>query len=558
MSDYLRIIQGCIHDPANGVDGLVRDLFIADGRMVASLTDEQLRSARTIDATGCVVMPGGVDIHCHIASSAANRARALRGEEHAAHVHHAIPQAGQRSGSGNLTPSTFTTGQRYAALGYTTALEAAVSPSGARQTHLELSDTPNLDAAFLLLLGNHQHLIELLARQDEAGAIAFASALIRQTGALGMKIVNPGGVASWRSDASQSVINSLDDSVASTSVTPRKILCALATAAETLRLPHAPHIHCNRLGVPGNVAITLDTLSALQGRRAHLTHLQFHAYGRSDQGELISAATELSAAINAQPTITADVGQVIFGEAFTLTADTPLEHALWKLTGKPTQPYFSIENELETGCGAMPITYTDKHAVHSVQWAIGLELMLMASDPWRMLLSTDHPNGGSFLAYPRVIASLMSQSHRDEQLKKAHPAAKNRTSLASLTREFTLNDIAIVTRAGPARALGLTQKGHLGQGADADITLYNRNLSDPQTMFESPRWVIKAGQIVVDDGQLRQSVTGQRFRAPIDPHERGNHELRRWFDTSGSYSVKQFGLHEQELAALRTAEPHVG
>jgi formylmethanofuran dehydrogenase subunit A len=558
MSDYLRINNGFLHDPANGVDGLVRDLFIADGKVVNALTDEQARAARTLDATGCVVMPGGVDIHCHIASSAANRARALRGEEHATHVHHADPARGLRSGSGNLTPSTFTTGQRYAALGYTTALEAAVSPSGARQTHLELSDTPNLDAGFLLLLGNHQHLIELLAAHNEAGAVAFASTLLRQTGALGMKIVNPGGVASWRSDASHSLITSLDDTVASTSVTPRKILCALATAAETLRLPHAPHIHCNRLGVPGNVAITLDTLRALQGRRAHLTHLQFHAYGSNDQGELVSGASELVQFINAQPMISADVGQVIFGQAFTLTADTPLEHALWKLTGKPTQPYFSIENELETGCGSMPITYSDKHATHSVQWAIGLELMLMASDPWRMLLSTDHPNGGSFLAYPRVIASLMSQSHRNEQLQKAHPAAKNRTSLASLTREFTLNEIAIVTRAGPARALGLTQKGHLGQGADADVTIYNRNLSDPQTMFESPRWVIKAGQIVVDDGQLRTSVRGQHFKAPITPHERGNHELRRWFDTSGSYSVKQFGLHEHELSALRNADPHVG
>ncbi len=40
--------------------------------------------------------------------------------------------------------------------------------------------------------------------------------------------------------------------------------------------------------------------------------------------------------------------------------------------------------------------------VSALQWVVGLELFLLAADPWRMVLSTDHPNGGSFLAYPRA------------------------------------------------------------------------------------------------------------------------------------------------------------
>ena len=55
---------------------------------------------------------------------------------------------------------------------------------------------------------------------------------------------------------------------------------------------------------------------------------------------------------------------------------------------------------MEAGCGIVPITYEDKNVVHALQWAIGLEWYLLVEDPWRVAMSTDHPNGGSFLAYP--------------------------------------------------------------------------------------------------------------------------------------------------------------
>lgn len=545
MSTSLHITGGKVYDPANGIDGEVRNLFVHDGRIVASLPPGV--APRVIDAAGRIVMPGGVDIHCHIASSAINRARAMQGEEHATHVHHTC--GAMRGGSGVITPSTWITGYRYAALGYTSALEAAVSPSAARHTHLELEDTPNLDAGFLLLLANHQQVIELLDRGDSGGATAFIAHQLRKTGAFGIKVVNPGGVASWRADAAQHTVNGIDDRVAQTKVTPRRLLEAMASAAEALKLPHPPHIHCNRLGVPGNVATTMDTLAALDGRRVHLTHLQFHAYGQTPKGDFTSAAAPLAAYINDHPRVSADVGQIIFGDAFTLTADTPLEYLLWQLTGKR---YVSVESELEAGCGLMPIAYSDKHYLHSLQWAIGLELMLMCDDPWRMLLSTDHPNGGSFLAYPAIIAMLMSKARRDQMLAKAHPRARRNSRLADLTREMTLSDIAIVTRAGPARVLGLTHKGHLGAGADADVTIYDHDPADPQRMFESPRYVIKAGCVLVEDGHLRQTVAGGKFRAAIAPSEHGEHITREWFERHGSYDVSQFGLHDFELDRIAT------
>ena len=56
--------------------------------------------------------------------------------------------------------------------------------------------------------------------------------------------------------------------------------------------------------------------------------------------------------------------------------------------------------ELETGCGIVPYSYTERAAVSVLQWAVGLELFLLSADPWRVVLSTDHPNGGSFQSYP--------------------------------------------------------------------------------------------------------------------------------------------------------------
>ena len=57
-------------------------------------------------------------------------------------------------------------------------------------------------------------------------------------------------------------------------------------------------------------------------------------------------------------------------------------------------------------------------------------------------------------------------------------------------------------RAAPARLLGLRAKGHLGVGADADVTVYSRD-PDIATMFSTPRYVLKGGTLVVEEGHRR-------------------------------------------------------
>src|SRR5690606_31723 len=211
--------------------------------------------------------------------------------------------------------------------------------------------------------------------------------------------------------------------------------------------------------------------------------------------------------VNAHPNITVDVGQVMFGETTSMTGDGPLGYFLHKVTGRK---WFSGDTEMETGCGIVPITYTNKSLVHAIQWAIGVEWYVLMQDPWRIAMSTDHPNGGSFRAYPQIIALLMDRERRKEALAQVPSGVRERTVLADLDREYSLYEIAIITRAAPARILGLENKGHLGPGADADITIYQPD-ADYQRMFELPRYVIHNGRIVVDDGEIRCSDAGKLF-----------------------------------------------
>ena len=77
----LCLAGGRVVDPANGVNDEVRDIWIDGGRVIAPPADPEAKADRTIDARGYVVMPGGVDVHSHIAGSKVNGARALRPEE---------------------------------------------------------------------------------------------------------------------------------------------------------------------------------------------------------------------------------------------------------------------------------------------------------------------------------------------------------------------------------------------------------------------------------------------------------------------------------------------
>lgn len=504
----LRITGGKVYDPANNIDGKVRDVCIGDnGKFVASVD-----GGRTIDAAGMIVFPGGVDVHTHVAGGAINFARAMTPEDHR-RTQAFMRTKTRRSGLGGMAPTTFATGYLYAGMGFTTLNEAAVPVLSARHTHEELADIPIVDKASLTLMANNEIMLDQLEKGEYERAKQVVAWYLWAAKSYGIKAVNPGGVAAWKWGHDAKQLTSPIEGYST--LTPGAIVTQLAQICEDLGLPHPIHLHCNNLGAPGNISTTLDTLKHLEGRRAHIAHSQYHAYGGDDWDTMCSETAQLAEYFNTHPTITTDAGAVVFGDTVTITADGPWQHLLYKLTGRK---WGNLDVENETGCGIVPYTYRPSNLVNAVQWAAGLELLLLIKNPWQVFLSTDHPNGGCFWRYPEIIELLMKADVRKEALKKLPAKIKGKITLPEIDREYTLLDVATAMSAGPARALGLTNKGNLSVGSDADVVIYDHD-DNIARMFSHPRYVIKGGEIVLEDGEIREAPQGREYlvKPPLDP-----------------------------------------
>ncbi len=449
------------------------------------------------------------------------------------------------------TPSSYATGYKYAGLGYTTAFDAAIAPLAARAAHLEFADTPIIDRGCFLLLGNNHYLMESIGAGDYERAKNFIAWLLRAGRGYAPKLVNPGGVEQWQRQPMAEPVG-LETAIDGFNITPREIISTVARAANELHLPHPVHIHCNQLGLPGNWRTTLATMQALEGLHGHLTHIQFHSYagGEGDETTFGSAVEPLVDYVNEHENLTVDVGQILFGKTTSMTADSPAGHYLSRLY---KTKWYSHDLEHEGGCGVMPIEYQQKSLIHAWQWAIGLEWFLLARDPWRIGLTTDHPNGGSFLSYPRIIRLLMDSGFRREQLAALPRNVREQTALRSIDREYTLSEICILTRSGPARMLGLASKGHLGEGADADLTLYTPS-ANYEEMFQLPRHVLKAGRFVIRDGELiaedsdGAQVFGQTHWTEREYDRSAESHIAEWFNERYSVRFRNYAFADSITA----------
>jgi formylmethanofuran dehydrogenase subunit A len=417
-------------------------------------------------------------------------------------------------------------------------------------------------------MGNNVLLFKLLEQGRHEEFRNTVAWLLAASKSYTAKLVNPGGDEAWKGRRNANVTR-LDEKIEPFELTPRQVIGALIEAVDELGLPHPAHIHCNNLGHSGNFETTLETMRIAEGHRAHITHIQFHSYGHAadkSSDNATSKAREIAEYVNTHPNISADVGQVMFGKATAMTADAPLAYMLSRLAkGK----WVNADTEHESGCGIVPFAYQDRIYTHALQWAIGLELFLMSKDPWRMVLSTDHPNGGSFLCYPKLIRLLMDREFRKQEMAKVNPRALRATALAEgLDREYTLSEIAIVTRAGPARLLGLTGKGHLGIGADADITIYEEQ-EDKEEMFGAPRYVTKDGELIIEDHEFRADYEGRVLHVAPDYDPGVVEAIRPFFEENYSIRFDNYpvndsylGKHElvptkQQRAAAAPPEPAV-
>jgi formylmethanofuran dehydrogenase subunit A len=326
MSDLI-IKNGIVFDPLNKIDGEKKDIYIKDGKIVAKVNGD----AKIIDASGMIVMPGGVDIHSHIAGAKVNVGRTLRPEDK-------VPESNEkrtkitRAGTGFSVPSTWVTGYRYARLGFTTVVEPAMPLLEARHTHEEFLEMPIIDKAAMPIYGNNWFVLKYVREKDLEKLAAYINWILKATKGYAIKIVNPGGVENW---AWGKNCESIDDPVVHWDVTPRMIVESLAKVNEMLELPHSIHVHCNNLGHPGNYVHSIETFKLCEGiepknkngreRSFHVTHCQFNAYGGTNWGNFESGGSAIAEYVNTHKHMSLDCGQVIFTKyaTTTMTGDGP-------------------------------------------------------------------------------------------------------------------------------------------------------------------------------------------------------------------------------------------
>ncbi len=549
---------------SSGINCEKKDIAVKDGKIVERVNE---RSAQEIDASGMLVMPGGVDIHTHIAGAEVNTGRLLRPEDHFRDFERKTSIT--RSGVGRSIPSTFTTGYRYARMGYTTIMNPSMPPLEAKHTHEELNDTPMVDKATYPLLGDWWFVLEYLARGDIEECARHVAWIMNSTKGYAIKVVNPGGLEAWGFGHN---VRRLDDQVPYFCITPREIVRGLCKVNKLLALPHTIHVHTNSLGKPGNYVNALETMKCVDDMAVdnkpviHITHCQFSAYKGDDWGTLQSGADDIAKYVNNHNHVTMDMGQIIFTDTTTMTADGPFQYDLYGITGNK---WVNHDVETETSAGIVPFRYRRKSYVHATQWSIGLELALLIEDPWKIFLTTDHPNAGPFTSYPRIIAWLMSRKAREATMKRINSRSRSRSLLPSITRELSFYEIAIMTRAGPAKALGLGQKGHLAPGADADIAIYDVNPEkiDPSRKYKTVRrafkkaaYTIKGGEIVAKAGEVVRHKNGATMWLDVqvsEPKEISDDMKKRfrdyWTVEYENYPVGQEYLKVPHRIAVRAS-----
>jgi formylmethanofuran dehydrogenase subunit A len=140
----------------------------------------------------------------------------------------------------------------------------------------------------------------------------------------------------------------------------------------------------------------------------------------------------------------------------------------------------------------------------------------------------------------------MDKSFRNDMLSTLHPEAQKATHLASLDREYSLYEIAIMTRAGAAKLVGLADRGHLGIGAAADITVYTDN-SDREKMFEKPDYVFKDGEMVVRQGQVIKITWGTTHVVKPEYDVSIEKPLQQYFDKFHTLKMSNFKISNDEI-----------
>lgn len=509
------IKNGLVFDPLNKIEGEKKDILIEDGLIVDSFTNKN--DIKEINASGKTIIPAASDIHTHIASQQTSWVRLL--------------------GSNNAQFMNYWKGltleiiaRDYISNGYTFILEANVFPSLSKQTIFDFKLLPVLDKAMLLNVSNLWPLeLEYQKGKMEEMSI-FLSDLLTKTKGFGLKVYNPFECETWNF---HTLRDSLTEAGRLYNFSALDVYENLAKCNSYLNLPHALHVHIegyeHETG-KNNLKLILERIKSANIDSKHIFHLAHASTYNNDgkNGELIQF-------LNDNHEFDLDLGIIGFDPINPLiTSDKRLADKIVKQ--RETEGFHkmirsAIELEGDSFVTLRVISKQDEKVC--IQWANAIDLALNIKNKFQISLSLNFPNYSHINKLPEIATYLVSDIARNEFLKDCSSEFLKNTDLKDNIDTLTFNELVTITRASPAKSLGLENiKGNLKVGADGDLNILNIDISELnlkkdynklKDALSNIEYVLKAGEIVKKKNEINLNPQGKIFwtngklEKPVDP-----------------------------------------
>ena len=511
--EKLIIKNGLVFDPINKIEGEKKDILIESGKIVDKFT--RTTDIKEIDASGKTVIPSAIDIHTHIASQQVNWARLL--------------------GTNNNDFKDVWQGltlkrvaNDYISNGYTFILEANVFPSLARQAIFNLQQLPVLDKGILLNISNLWPLELEFQRGKIKDMAVFLSDLLTKTFGFGFKVYNPFEPESWN-------LRDLREDISKPgrlyNFSALDVYETIVKCNEMLGLPHSAHAHVegyeNEIGKI-NLFTVLEKIKSLnieanqksnlavkRDQIFHVAHANSYNYD-GDNEDLINF-------LNGNQNFSIDLAFVAFNQINPLiTSDRRLINSM--LTNDIIEnPHKLISSavEFEGDSFVSMRNFNKSNYQDCILWANALNLALNVKNKFQINFSLNFPNYANITDIPEIASWLVSKEARDNFMKGMNDKFLKDNSLQYIDKNLSFFDFICITRASPAKFLGLgSMKGNLGLGADADINILNINieeidLSKNHEEFKNSlskiEYVIKSGKVIKKQDEIDLNPQGSIF-----------------------------------------------
>jgi N-acyl-D-aspartate/D-glutamate deacylase len=452
----LVIRGGRVMDPESGLDA-VREVGIANGKITA-LSQEPLRGRAVIDASGLVVAPGFIDLHAHGQDAENYTLRARDGVTAALEL-----EVGTNDVDGF-----------YAAREKGTLLHHGVSIGHVPVRMAVMGDAPAWlpasTARAATVTADEAQLAEVKSRIRDGlarGALAVGMGIMYTAAATRWEIVEVFREAA-RAHAPVHVhmrYNGTREPLSSTTALQEVLSAALATGAPL----HVVHLHSTSLGA------TARHLQLIEGA---------HTRGLDVTTECYPYTAGMT-----------DIASGVFDEGWRESMGIDYKDLLWAETGERLTAE-TFASRRKTG-GNVAVFSIPEDAIRA---AIAHPLATVASDSV-MKDGKGHPRTAG--TNSRLLGTYVRE-------QKVLP-------LLEALRKITLLPAQRLERRAPL----FRDKGRVRVGADADLTLF-----DPQRVRDKATWnaptlppegipyVIVAGVVVVERGELRAVTPGRALRAP--------------------------------------------